>query len=364
MTTKKIILLCIFIPIIAIIIFAILFFSFFTIMEYRPNQLEKISIVNLNTENQKDFINLNTPIKITTWNLGYCGLDFKNDFFYDGGKAVLARSKEAVLENLESVKSKLSLLNSDFNILQEIDIKSKRSFYIPEKELLQEFFNKEASCFATNYNAVTVPFPFFNTLGKVHSGLFTLSKYAIQNAERHQLPGSFSWPLKTVNLKRCLLVTEFKTEISNKKLYLINIHLSAYDTDGSMRKQEAEYLKEFAQKLYQDGHWVIIGGDWNSLFPQVKKDHFKPYTTSEDLLYWIQYLDEKFIGYDWSWVFDKSKPTVRLLEKPYIAGENYTNIIDGFYVSPNVETLYVETLTTDFKPSDHQPVTAKFILKN
>lgn len=360
MKLARVFIFAVLIPVAAIIIFAALFFLFFTIMEYRPGQLEKTEIY---TGAKKETVTAGVPLTILTWNLGYCGLDAENDFFYDGGKAVLARSKETVLQNLEFVKNKLGSVNSDINILQEIDIKSKRSYYVPEADIVKNFLENEDSCFAANYNAVTVPFPFFNSLGKVHSGIFTSSKYKIKNAERHQLPGSFSWPLKTVNLKRCLLISEFETNITGKKLYVINLHLSAYDTDGSMRKQESEYLKELMKKLYNDGHWVIAGGDWNSLFPGIKKDEFKPYTTSEDLLYWIQYLEENFAGNDWKWVFDKTEPTVRLLEKPYVKGENYVNIIDGFYVSPNVEIVSVKTQAVNFKHSDHQPVVAEFILK-
>ncbi|AGT42965.1 endonuclease/exonuclease/phosphatase family protein [Treponema pedis] len=341
-------------------LFVILFFLFFTIMEYRPKKLETVSV---NTESKNETVQSESSLKILSWNLGYCGLDAKNDFFYDGGKAVVARSKEAVLENFEFVKQTISEINADFNLLQEIDVKSKRSFYVPEKEMLQSYLKDEDSCFAANYNAVTVPFPFFNSLGKVHSGIFTSSKYKIKSAERHRLPGSFPWPLKTVNLKRCLLVSQLKTEIPDKDIYIINLHLSAYDSDGSMRKQELEYLRKLMLELYGKGHWVIAGGDWNSLFPGVEKDLFKPYTTDDSMLYWIQYLNKDFAGADWKWVFDKTEPTVRLLEKPYIKGENYTTIIDGFLVSPNVEILSVKTEGMDFAVSDHQPVIVEFKLK-
>lgn len=344
----------------AVFLFAVCFFLFFTVMEYRPKQLEHVQI---HKAGKRQAVQTESPLKILTWNLGYCGLDAENDFFYDGGKSVLARSKDVVLANLEFIKNVISQIDSDFTVLQEVDVKSKRSFYVPEKDMLQSFLEKEDSCFAANYNAVTVPFPFFKSLGKVHSGIFTASKYAIEHAERRQLPGSFSWPLKTVNLKRCLLVSEFKTDIPGKNLYIINLHLSAYDTDGSMRKQELEYLRNLVLALYNAGHWVIAGGDWNSLFYGIEKDLFKPYTTDEKLLYWIQYMDKDFLTVDWKWVFDKTEPTVRLLEQPYVKGENYTSIIDGFLVSPNVEISAVKTQAMDFFASDHQPVVAEFKLK-
>ena len=335
------------------------FFLFVTIAEYRPKAVEKADI---NVNAKKTILQTDEVLKVLNWNIGYCGLDAQNDFFYDGGKNVTARSKEAVLDNLEKVKALLKKEDCGFNLLQEIDVKSRRSFYVNQKKALSDFFADYDSVFAANYDAVIVPAPVLNPLGRVKSGVFTLSKYRIQKAERLQLPGTFSWPLKTVNLKRCLLVSEIKTDVPNKNLYIINLHLSAYDADGVLRKQEMEFLQNLALKLYNEGHWVIAGGDWNSLFPGVEKNRFIPYTTSDEFLEWIEYLPADFIGKEWKWGFDSSTPTVRLLEKPYVKGENYTTIIDGFICSPNVEIIGVKTGDLNFEVSDHHPVIAEFTL--
>ena len=335
------------------------FFLFVTIAEYRPKAVEKADI---NVNAKKTILQTDEVLKVLNWNIGYCGLDAQNDFFYDGGKNVTARSKEAVLDNLEKVKALLKKEDCGFNLLQEIDVKSRRSFYVNQKKALSDFFADYDSVFAANYDAVIVPAPVLNPLGRVKSGVFTLSKYGIQKAERFQLPGTFSWPLKTVNLKRCLLVSEIKTDVPDKNLYIINLHLSAYDVDGVLRKQEMEFLQNLALKLYNEGHWVIAGGDWNSLFPGVEKNRFIPYTTSDEFLEWIEYLPADFIGKEWKWGFDSSTPTVRLLEKPYVKGENYTTIIDGFICSPNVEIIGVKTGDLNFEVSDHHPVIAEFTL--
>nr|WP_303934456.1 hypothetical protein [Treponema denticola] len=335
------------------------FFLFVTIAEYRPKAVEKADI---NVNAKKTILQTDEVLKVLNWNIGYCGLDAQNDFFYDGGKNVTARSKEAVLDNLEKVKALLKKEDCSFNLLQEIDVKSKRSFYVNQKKALSAFFTDYDSALALNYDALIVPAPISTPLGRVKSGVFTLSKYGIQKAERLQLPGAFSWPLKTVNLKRCLLVSEIKTDAQGKNLYIINLHLSAYDAAGVLRKQEMEFLQNLALKFYNEGHWVIAGGDWNSLFPGVEKNRFMPYTTPEEFLEWIEYSPADFIGKDWKWGFDNSVPTVRLLEKPYVKGENYTTIIDGFICSPNVEIVGVKTTDLNFEVSDHHPVIAEFKL--
>ncbi|UTC62826.1 hypothetical protein E4O05_02720 [Treponema sp. OMZ 787] len=350
---------------IPLIILAVAFFLigsfliFVTAAEYRPKAVENADIKR---GSKKSVLNTDENFKVLNWNIGYCGLDAKNDFFYDGGKNVTARSMDAVLHNLESVKNILNKNLSSFYLIQEIDLKSKRSFYINQKQALTDFFTDYDSVFAANYDALIVPAPVSNPLGRVKSGVFTLSGYEIAKAERLQLPGSFSWPLKTVNLKRCILVSEIKTDVPNKNLYMINLHLSAYDADGVLRKQEMEFLQNLALKFYNEGHWVIAGGDWNSLFPGVEKNRFMPYNTPEEFLEWIEYSPSDFIGKEWKWCFDNSVPTVRLLEKPYVKGENYTTVIDGFICSPNVEIIGVNNIDLNFEFSDHHPVLAEFKL--
>ena len=56
---------------------------------------------------------------------------------------------------------------------------------------------------------------------------------------------------------------------------------------------------------------------------------------------------------------DPTRPTNRTLEQPYRAGVNYTSVIDGLLVSPNVEVLGVETVDLEFAHSDHNPVRAR-----
>lgn len=68
------------------------------------------------------------------------------------------------------------------------------------------------------------------TIGKVESGLVTYSDYKVSEASRIALPESFKWPVKTCNLKRCMLETRIPIKGSDKELVLINFHLEAYDS--------------------------------------------------------------------------------------------------------------------------------------
>ena len=61
---------------------------------------------------------------------------------------------------------------------------------------------------------------------------------------------------------------------------------------------------------------------------------------------------------------DKDNATCRGADIPYEKGVNYTNTIDGFIVSDNVEVVSVNTVNTEYAYSDHNPVILKFKLTN
>ena len=64
----------------------------------------------------------------------------------------------------------------------------------------------------------------------------------------------------------------------------------------------------------------------------------------------------------WQVVIDPAIPTTRTNEQPYKSGMNYTTIIDGFIVSPNITVEEVRGLDLGFAITDHQPVIATLSL--
>lgn len=351
-----------------ILIVLIVFFSFFTIMEYRPKKIEKLQVLQTSKVSVKK-VQKDQPIKLVTWNLGYAGLDDLNDFVLDGGTNVLARSETAVEENLKSFLQVLGEQNPNIIFLQEVDVSSKRSYWINQRDYLIEKLKKASASFALNYDAIYVPFPFPNMLGKVKGGVLTLSDYKIEESLRHQLPGSFPWPKKTVYLKRCLSVNSASVINSDKRLYFINLHLSAYDLENKVRPKEMSYLKNLILELYLQGHWVIAGGDWNAVFPGLVKVFEQKYKNHKDPKKWQKWLgwnsliEEDFIDKSWHWGYDKEVDSLRDLNAPYQKGETLTTNIDGFLVSPNINIKSVKTLNLEFKNSDHQPVFIQLELK-
>src|SRR5699024_5789618 len=60
----------------------------------------------------------------------------------------------------------------------------------------------------------------------------------------------------------CYVKSKIKTE-DGKYLALYNIHLSAYTKDESIVKNQVKMLSEDMKKEYEDGNYIVCGGDFN-----------------------------------------------------------------------------------------------------
>jgi endonuclease/exonuclease/phosphatase family metal-dependent hydrolase len=169
---------------------------------------------------------------------------------------------------------------------------------------------------------------------------------------RLQLPGSFTWPTSAFNLDRCLLLLSLPRE-DGKTWVVINVHLEAWDAQGGLKRQELAFLKSLALEKYNEGNYVIVGGDWNSVLPGVRIDQFP---SRDKPSQYYQPLPDDFTPGGWTWGVVATRPGNRQGNSRYQPGITYVSVIDGFLVSPNVKIQSVSTLPLDFKDSDHEPV--------
>lgn len=333
-----------------ILLFIIIFVGFLLyiiITDYKPDEVIPLDIKN----NQSSKLNPNSTFTISTFNIGYAGLDKGQDFFKDGGTSSRSRSKEQTLINMDRIIRFLTEQESDFYIIQEIDVKASRSYNVNEVAALDESLSDYASIYATNYKVPWVPVPVFNPMGHVEGGISTFSKYQLSSGTRYQFPGKDVWPDRLFLLDRCM--TESIIQLDNgKQLIIVNLHLSAFD-DGTVRAQQVAYVKNYMIEQYEKGNYLIVGGDWNHFL--VKNE--------DDVDNWVQELPADFLPEGWKWAVDESIPTVRANGTPYVEGVTYTTIIDGFLVSPNVEIVDVYGHDLKFENSDHNPQTLEFRLK-
>ncbi|MCE5343261.1 MAG: endonuclease [Eubacteriales bacterium] len=339
----------------AVVIVALGLVAWLTITEYRPDDVESLSVT---AGPRYDTAQIGTRYKIVTLNAGYGGLGREEDSFMDGGTGVQPKSKTEVEDNLSALLSVLSMQNADVCFLQETDISSKRSFSINEMEYFSGGLSM-GSAFAYNFRCSFVPFP-RPPIGKVESGLTTLSNLAVTKATRESLPVPFSWPTRVANLKRCLLVERLPLQDSDKSLVLINLHLEAYSSQEGRQKQMTQLTALIKAEL-ANGNYVIAGGDFNQAFPGT----VEKYPLPENPAWEPGQLAQSDLPEGFSFVFDMSVPTCRSLAAPYDGNRDtlVAYVIDGFIVSSNVKVNSVETVDLNFRNTDHQPVAMEFTLQ-
>lgn len=344
----KFILKTLLIVILIVVVAAAALFGWLTATEYKPADVEAAECT------QKDGAPAlsGSTFTVLSMNVGYCALGKDSDFFMDGGKQTRPETAEVVKDSLAGIEEIIARNPADFVILQEVDTDSMRSYGINEKQTLVGDTGL-SSAYALNYSCGFVPFP-LPPIGKVHSGLLTLSSCEMTEANRVSLPCPFSWPVRTANLKRCLLVSRIPLADSDKELVLINLHLEAYD-DGEGKIAQTKVLLSVLEEEYAKGNYVVAGGDFNQLFPGTAET----YPNEHPDLWLPGALENDTIPAGWQYAFDPSTPTCRLLNQPYDPADTANTqyyVIDGFIVSPNLTVRSVKTLDESFTYSDHNPV--------
>ena len=332
---------------------------FLTATEYHPEDVETLDIQGT----AKASYSVGDPLAVMTWNIGYGALGDNADFFMDGGEMVKSADEARVQENLEGIAAILNSVSPDMLLLQEVDRDSSRSYHIDEVKLLRDKFPDYASTFGGNHKTPFVPYP-IPPIGKVDAGVVTFTNSQPVSAERVQLPVPFKWPVRAVNLKRCVTETHIPLHDSDGKqikpeLVLFNLHLEAYDS-GAGKIAQTKMLARLLKEEQDKGNYVIAGGDFNQTFATADKKEFPPQPGK-----WQPGdLDVTQFGDGWKFLMDHETASCRSLDQP-LAGADLDSfqfyLIDGFIVSDNIRIEKLQTLDLGFVNSDHNPVVMEVI---
>ena len=351
---KRIIFALLLIPL-AFLLYVIIVVSHGTLNDYvGPPSVE---VPNEAPDTQEVFTD--STLSLMIWNIGYTGLGEEVAFFYDQGKffhsgdAPVTIDKDQVEKNKAGMLSTLEQNPVDIYFLQEVDKNSKRSYYDNTFQSVSELLEGYSAHFGLNYAVKRVPIPImepFNVYGKVESGIATYSRYQTRDAERLQLPGTFSWPDRIFQLDRCLLVQ--RMDYKDKEIVLINLHNSAYDKGGLIKAQQMAFLKDYILEEYTMGNYVVVGGDWNQCPPDFVYDSLY----EGDHEFFQANIKEDFMDASWTWAYDGTVSTNRKNYQAYVDGENFETLIDFYLLSPNIEVERVKGIDLSFRYSDHQPV--------
>ena len=302
-----------------------------------------------------------STVRLLTWNLGYGGLGNEDFFFYNKGDFFwtemggVRMTKERVRANVTGQTTLVGNTAADLYLLQEVDTAARRSHDVNMLAELRDSRPGFVTAFAPNFKSDRVPIPLFQPwdhYGYVTGGLTSLSRYVPKVSTRIQLPGEFPWPTKLFQLDRCALRQVFPTA-SGKDLVVYNVHLSAYDKGGGIRRQQIEALRAAVLADYEKGDYVIVGGDWNQLPPGFNWFSFNPTVKKIELPASISF---DFMPLGWKFVYDPSVATNRESDLPYDNHRTRRTLIDYYLISPNLKIETIKGLDQSFLYSDHQPV--------
>lgn len=318
----------------------------------------------LSVENQKKKVaHPHEKYKIITYNVGFGAYEPDFGFFMDGGTQSWAWSPSRLDANLDQVSIFLRAQNADFSLVQEVDVNSTRSYHFDERQyFIRTMTPANAYTFAQNYDSPFLMYPFNQPHGKSVSGILTFSKFAISDSVRKKLPleGGF---MKLLDLDRCYSVN--RIPVSNgKELVIFNLHLSAYTSDGKIAIEQLEMITDQMQQEYLKGNWCIAGGDFNK---DVLGGGSELFGVTGSEYTWAQPIpdsvfENKNLRMVDSYDPDNPVPSCRNADGPYNANQ-YQVTVDGFMVTSNVEVVSCSVVDTQFKYSDHNPVSMTFILR-
>lgn len=299
---------------------------------------------------------------ITSYNIGFGAYSDDYSFFMDGGKYSRAFSAEAVNENIGGALDAILAEDPDFALFQEVDTDSTRSYHIDEIVPIVSVFPGWAYDAAQDYDSPYLFYPIFSPHGKSVSSILTLSSADIDSALRRSLPIEDGF-MKFLDLDRCYSISRIPVD-NGKELCLINLHLSAYSSDGSIATEQLKMLFEDMKAEYEKGNYVVAGGDFNK---DLLGDSSEIFGVSGEEFTWAQSFPFDLIPAGFSLVapLDAAAPvpSARNANAPYDPATAFVLTIDGFLVSDNVSVDSSTVIDTGFKYSDHNPVKMTFTLK-
>ncbi len=289
-------------------------------------------------------------LTIMTWNIGYAGLGAESDFRADGGKSLRPPSRQAVEKNRAGVIDTLRQSSPDVILMQETARPSGLTRGVDVLGAIATALAGRDNAFSVDIGPRFVPPPF-----NIRNGLFTSVGWG--GARREVLP----LPLEprlfgAVTRHYHAQVIRLPIAGDDREWVIADVHLSAFDQGAKTRLSQLRAALGFAEREYASGNYVVLGGDWNLEFGRPKRLS----TTEERFLSWVHPFPYAELKEGWTAAFDAGVPSVRTNERPYRRGENFTTIIDGFIVSPNVVLESVAAADLDFQWTDHHPATARF----
>lgn len=325
------------------------------------------------SNNQTETVSVGSSYTITTYNIGFGAYSQDFSFFMDSGELLdgtkttgkhsVAKNKDTVIANTTGAINTINEIAPDFAFFQEVDTRADRSHKVNQYKMIQDNFANYSSASASIFHSGYLFYPLTEPHGASDSVIATISKYKIESGVRKSFPIDESFPAKFFDLDRCFSAYTLPINGSDKKLVLINLHMSAYDEGGKIREQQLALLSSYLTTQYNLGNYIIAGGDWN----HDVADSINSFATKEKVPDWVRTISDDEIPEHFNFAKTTNAPTCRSTDIAYTKNSNgdlvnYTVVVDGFLVSDNITINAVQNIDTQFMYSDHNPVKMQFTL--
>ncbi len=217
--------------------------------------------VRVITEREPAALSPGDRFSLVCWNLQFAG-SRRHHFFYDGGEVVRVPRSE-VLRTTAAIGRALTELDPDVVLLQEVDRCADRTGRVDQLQAYLQAGNWACWASAPYHRCRYLPYPAGEHLGRVDMHLALLSRFALEDARRLQLPKLREpWLRRALNLKRALLHARIPVR-GGGAIRLGNTHLSAFSRgDGTLARQVA-----VLDRWMDGGEPYLLGGDFNLLPP-------------------------------------------------------------------------------------------------
>lgn len=339
-------------------------------MEIQYYRIEDRVVLTTDTESEEE-IRYDRPYRVMTYNIGYGAYSPPFSFFMDRGvvKATGEKlrgkygkgiSREDVQKNSEKSVEIAQNAACDFYFLQEVDTKATRSYGVNQVKLFEEGLSGYESYFANNFHSAFLAFPLYDMHGAVNSGIQTLSRFKVASSVRRSFPVTDAFLPKFFDLDRCFAVHRLHLP-DDKELVLINVHMSAYDEGGVIRREQVKMLNDVLAEERDKGNYIVVGGDFNHDYCNSRGK----FPGDKEIPAWLQVLSNEDLTEGYSFVTpinDNQCGTCRGTETPYDPLKTSQYTVDGFLVSDNVRAM-AEIVNANYIASDHNPVVLTFKLQ-
>ena len=233
------------------------------VTEFSSNETPKeYTAKNLVSAPNKD------TLTVATWNIRF-GIGRANWFGDSCGDLVLF-DNETIIDGLELLAQKITDMDADILLLQEVDTDSKRSAYIDQVQWLLDHTSMNYGVYASMWEVQFVP---SDGLGRVNTGNAILSKWPLSEAERIQLSlrGDQDALTKAFYVRRNVL--KAVVNYPGNPFWALDIHASAFSNDDTKQKQFLEF-KDVLDEINSKGELFVAGGDLNELPPGATKNNY------------------------------------------------------------------------------------------